>query len=147
MATECSASFPFANRPPASPVATQLASTQLAGQETYDGHGFFPSEPETLHDAGLTSNETESLILKYLLNTGTANGRHIANQIKLPFIIVREILDSLKAQLLVSYRDSAAMGDYHYELSEAGLSRARRRSERCTYFGRILSGSVTTSTA
>ena len=136
MTTDPSASFPSANHSAAVPAVNRLAKPpRRVESEDYRGHGFFPVEPGTLQEAGLSTNETESLVLKFLLNTGAATGRHIAKQISLPFIILREVLDSLKAQLLVSYRDSAAMGDYRYELSEAGLSRARRRAEQCTYFG------------
>ena len=98
-------------------------------------HGFFPTEPQTIQEAGLTFAEVEGLILKYLLNCGTAAGRHVASQIKLPFGLIGPILDQLKAQLLVTYRDAAPMGDYLYELTETGLMRARQRSERCTFFG------------
>ena len=98
-------------------------------------HGFFPVEPQTLKESGLGFAEVESLILKYLLNCGVAAGRHIAEQIRLAYGIVGPILDDLKSQLMVSYRDSAAMGDYTYELTEAGLMRARQRNDRCTFFG------------
>ena len=96
---------------------------------------FFPAEPATLKEAGLSFAEVEGLVLKYLLNCGTDTGRSVAEQIKLPFAVVATILDELKAQLLVIYRDSAPMNDYHSELSEVGLTRARQRNERCTFFG------------
>ncbi|MEX0819132.1 MAG: AAA family ATPase [Pirellulaceae bacterium] len=98
-------------------------------------HGFFPSEPQSLHETGLTFAEVEGLILKYLLNCGTAAGRHVASQIKLPFALVSPILGELKSQLLVTYRDTAPMNDYLYELTDTGLVRARQRNERCTFFG------------
>jgi predicted ATPase with chaperone activity len=98
-------------------------------------HGFFPAEPQSLQEVGLTFAEVEGLVLKFLLNCGTAAGRHVADQIKLPFGLVGPILDQLKAQLLVTYRDAAPMNDYLYELTETGLMRARQRNERCTFFG------------
>ncbi|MBP85974.1 MAG: AAA family ATPase [Planctomycetaceae bacterium] len=98
-------------------------------------HGFFPAEPQTLKGTGLGFAEVEGLILKYLLNCGVAAGRHIAEQIRLAFGVVSPTLDDLKAQLVVSYRDSAPMNDYYYELTEAGLMRARQRNERNTFFG------------
>ncbi len=100
-----------------------------------DTHGFFPIEPQTLEATGLTLSEVEGLILKYLLNCGSATGRHIADQVKLSFAVVNPILYQLKSRLLVLHRDGAPMGDYTYELSDSGLTRARQRSERCTYFG------------
>ncbi|MCA9143604.1 MAG: AAA family ATPase [Planctomycetaceae bacterium] len=98
-------------------------------------HGFFPSEPQSLEAAGLHFAEIEGLILKFLLNRGNASGRHIASQIKLPFGLISPVLDDLKSHMLVTYRDSAPMNDYLYELTEGGLMRARQRNERCTFFG------------
>jgi hypothetical protein len=98
-------------------------------------HGFFPSEPQSLKEAGLNFAEVEGLVLKFLLNRGTASGRHISGQIKLPFGLIGPILLELKAQMLVTYRDSAPMNDYLYELTDGGLMRARQRNERCTFFG------------
>lgn len=116
------------------PTAAPVVPITASNVRSYT-HGFFPVEPQTLKDSGLNFAEVEGLILKYLLNCGVAAGRHIADQIRLAFGIVSPILDDLKSQLLVSYRDSATLGDYHYELTESGLVRARQRNERCTFFG------------
>lgn len=97
--------------------------------------GFFPDEPQTREQTGLSATEIESLILKVLLNCGLATGREISQHIRLPFSIVKDELLTLKAQLLVAYRDGAPMNDYEYELTELGVDRARRRAEVCTYFG------------
>jgi hypothetical protein len=96
---------------------------------------FVPREPASLEAAGLTKSDVEALVLKYLLNVSVASGRQIADQIKLPFGIVQPLLQSLKAQMLVVYKNSAAMSDYEYEVSDTGLERARRYHDRCTYFG------------
>jgi predicted ATPase with chaperone activity len=111
-----------------------VANVNAANIRSYT-HGFFPSEPQTLEETGLNFAEVEGLILKYLLNCGTAAGRHIAEQIRLAFGVISPILDDLKSELLVSYRDSAPMNDYYYELTDAGLMRARQRNERNTFFG------------
>lgn len=96
---------------------------------------YFPEEPQTRKETGLSVTEIESLILKLLLNCGIATGREVAQHIRLPFTVVKDELLSLKAQLLVAYRDGAPMNDYEYELTELGVDRARRRAEVCTYFG------------
>ena len=59
--------------------------------------------------AGLTETQVESLILKFLLARGDGTGREIADQVKLPFILVDEML-----------RD-------HEERSTGGAQAARRR--------------------
>ncbi len=110
-----------------------LAAT--TDRRTADRHGFFPEEPQSLSQTGLSRAEVESLILKLLLNCGVATGRVVAKHIRLPFRIVNDELLALKSQLLVAYRDGAPMNDYEYELTELGMDRARRRSEVCTYCG------------
>jgi hypothetical protein len=97
--------------------------------------GFFPPEPETFLQAQLTEGEVEALILKYLLSCGNVSGREIADQVKLSFKLVDELLRQMKSDQLVVYRGSAAMNDYEYQLTDMGRERARRYSEHCTYFG------------
>jgi len=96
---------------------------------------FFPTEPTTLEETGLLPNDAEPLILKLLLTSGPTTGRKIAEQIRLPFGLMTELLRSLRAQLLLTVSDQAAMGDFEYDLTEDGRERARWHSERCTYCG------------
>jgi len=96
---------------------------------------FFPDEPESVEATGLSYAEIEALILKYLGNCTTATGRIISDQLKLGFGLTSEVLRKLKNELLVAYKASAAMGDYEYELTDAGEVRAFELSKRCTYFG------------
>ncbi len=98
-------------------------------------HGFFPEEPPTFHAAGLTDSEVEALILKYLLGRGDAAGRDVADQLKLPFVLIDESLRQLKNDQLIAYKGSAMMNDYVCTLSDLGRERARRLAEHCTYFG------------
>ncbi|RIK82499.1 MAG: AAA family ATPase [Planctomycetota bacterium] len=102
---------------------------------TIDPNGFLPIEPETFLDAELTDSQVEALILKYLLARGDASGRDIADQIKLPFRPVEELLRQMKQDQLVGHRGAAPMNDYVFQLSELGRERARRLSEICTYYG------------
>ena len=96
---------------------------------------YAPLAPVSLKETGLTPTDVEQLILKYLLSAGADSGRGIAEQLRLPFKIVRESLLDLKERLLIAYRGAAAMSDYDYELTEAGQRRGRRYADRCTYFG------------
>ncbi len=96
---------------------------------------FLPVEPESFRGAGLTETMVESLVLKFLLARGDSSGREIADQVKLPFILVDELLRSLKNDQLVALRGAAAMNDFQYQLSDLGRERARRYSAHCTYFG------------
>ncbi len=96
---------------------------------------FSPKAPDSLDAAGLTFEDIERLILKFLLSRGSATGRLIASQISLAFMIVEPILKSLKHEQLVVFKSSAAMGDYEYLLTDNGRDRSRRYVAECTYFG------------
>ncbi len=96
---------------------------------------FAPVEPSSFRDAGLTDSGVEALILKFLLSRGDATGRDIADQVKLPFVLVGELLGEMKNDQLIVHRGSAPMNDFQYELSDLGRERARRYSQHCTYFG------------
>lgn len=96
---------------------------------------FLPREPKSLDETGLSVTEVESLLLKHLLQGGASMGRRIADQLKLPFGIVHELLRGLKGQMLLNYKSQAPMGDFEYELTPDGETRARWHSDRCTYCG------------
>lgn len=96
---------------------------------------FIPVEPESFRQANLTDSEVEALTLKYLLARGDVTGRDIAGQLRLPFVLIDELMRCLKNDQLVIHRGSAPMNDYQYQLTDLGRERARRHSMHCTYFG------------
>ena len=49
---------------------------------------FWPAEPRSLEETGLTEPFVESLILKHLQVSGTASGRGLADRICLPFCVL-----------------------------------------------------------
>ena len=110
------------------PAGTELPAELSSGE-------FIPLAPTTIKESGLSESEIESLILKYLLNRGSAAGRDVAEQLKLPFRLIEVLLRRLKEEMLLVYKGSATLGDYIYEPTELGYDRARRYSQRCTYFG------------
>jgi len=97
--------------------------------------GFRPKCPETLEETGLTPEDVERLVLKYLLSKGSAPGRAICAQIRLPFQIVDPLLKQLKQEQILAFKGAAEMGDYEFAITDYGRERARRYSEECTYFG------------
>ncbi|HWA98450.1 MAG TPA: AAA family ATPase [Pirellulales bacterium] len=96
---------------------------------------FLPLEPASFKEAQLSDSFIESLILKFLLARGDATGREVADQIKLPFKLLDELLRQMKTDQTIVYRGAAAAGDYQYQLTDMGRERARRMSDHCTYFG------------
>jgi DNA-binding PadR family transcriptional regulator len=122
----------------AAPTSAQAESAKAAQHATGDStpsDEFLPIEPPTIRDAGLTDSEVESLALKFLLSRGDLTGREMADQIRLPFVLIDVILRQLKQDQLLVYRSSAPMNDYVYQLTDLGRERARRYMEHCTYFG------------
>lgn len=107
----------------------------LLGGRREANERFHPRVPESLDDTGMTFEEVERLILKYLLSKGSSTGRNICTQIKLPFAIVEPILKQLKHDQLLGFRGAAEMGDYEFQITDYGRERARRYNEECTYFG------------
>jgi predicted ATPase with chaperone activity len=77
----------------------------------------------------------ESLILKFLVNAGTASGRRIAAELGLPFGPFPDFLRQLKNQQIVTYASSATVNDYVYSLTDAGRMRARLGFDECAYVG------------
>lgn len=115
----------------ATPEPAPLAVDPITGQISE----FIPQEPDSIRGAGLTDSEVEALILKYLLARGDATGRDIADQVKLPFILLADLLRALKQDQLLVYKGSAPMNDYICQLTDLGRERARRYTEYCTYYG------------
>ena len=117
-----------AARPGESPA--QPAADEGCGQE-----GFVPIEPSCFREAQLTDSEVEALVLKHLLARGDASGRDIADQVKLPFVLIDELLRQMKTDQLVVHKGSAPMNDYQYQITDFGRERGRRHAQHCTYFG------------
>ena len=113
----------------------ESAGSLSGATDVADDAEFFPQEPASLRKAGLTESEVEQLILKSLLGRGESSGRDIADQVKLPFVLIDDLLRRMKYDQLLSYRDSAPMNDYIYEMTEVGRERGRRFSEACSYYG------------
>lgn len=115
--------------------AVDAKAAPPAPEEAHDKNTFLPVEPTSFREAQLTDSEVESLILKYLLARGDAAGRDIADQVKLPFVLVDELLRTIKNDRMVVHKGSALMNDYQYELTDLGRERAMRYAAHCTYFG------------
>jgi DNA-binding PadR family transcriptional regulator len=107
----------------------------LLGDQYDDQQQFIPKTPETLEETGLTEDDLERLILRFLLNKGASSGRRICQQIRLPFGIIDPLLKQWKYEQLLDLRNSAEIGDYVYAITDLGRERAKRYNEECTYFG------------
>ena len=133
------ASQPAAPSPPpapsAPPVPSPVAASVPAAANVDESGEFVPIEPSSFVEAQLTEGEVESLALKCLLARGSFTGREIADQLRLPFVLVDELFRRMKNERMVVHRGAAPMNDYQYELTDVGRERGRRMAEHCTYFG------------
>lgn len=94
-----------------------------------------PIEPEDMYTAGVNETILEAIIYRFLLNIGEAEGRKVADQVKLPFRMVEPLLTRLKMEQNVAYKNSTATNDYVYTLTESGRGIARNHIADCTYYG------------
>jgi hypothetical protein len=60
----------------------------LLGDSGADDETFRPHVPDSLAQTGMNSEGIEKLVMKYLLQRGSATGREISAQVKLPFSIL-----------------------------------------------------------
>ncbi|MEK6260719.1 MAG: AAA family ATPase [Planctomycetota bacterium] len=107
----------------------------LGSQTSTADEQFIPRVPDRLEETGLSADDVERLMLKYLLSKGSSTGRAVAQQVRLPFGIIDPLLKGLKYDQLLAFVGTAEMGDYEYSITEMGRERARRYIEECTYFG------------
>ena len=99
------------------------------------GQHFWPTEPKTLHEVGLTEPFVDALVSKYLLAGGNATGRTVSADLALPFPIIEASLERLRQRRLVTHVGAGRFNDYVYGLSEEGRDRARVHHRECSYVG------------
>jgi len=96
---------------------------------------FWPAEPKSILDTGLSSSFIEALICKYLAICGTTSGRAIADALGLPHRLLATLFDSLRTRQLLVHVGAAPFNDYHFTLSEQGRAHARSYLDECAYVG------------
>jgi predicted ATPase with chaperone activity len=106
-----------------------LLNTLLADES------FWPSEPRSIEETGLSDVLIEDLICKYLGITGTNSGRHIAECICVPFGILEHVFSVLRTRQMIVHAGSAPFGDYYYTLTEKGRQHAQTCMRACSYVG------------
>ena len=107
----------------------------VLGDSRKSDQAFIPPVPETLEQTKLNEDEVEKLVLKYLLQRGSAAGREISAQIKIPFGILFPLLKAWKQAQVITFRNAAEMGDYVFAITDIGRERARKYQKECSYYG------------
>lgn len=106
-----------------------LLATLLADE------AFWPAEPRSLKESGLSVSFVESLILKFIALTGTSSGRNISEHLCLPFGVLEEVYGSLRTRQLLVHTGAAPFGDYYYTLTDQGTKAAQGAAKASAYAG------------
>ena len=96
---------------------------------------FWPIQPRTISETGLTETFIEGLVVKTVANVGTVHGRSIAERTGLPFRVIEPLLDALRTRKLLAHVRPAPFNDYYYSLTEAGQRKAHLFLQQCAYVG------------
>lgn len=110
-------------------ITESLLKTFLADER------FWPAEPQTFKETGLSASLIESLICKHLAVSGTASGRALSERICLPFRLLEDVYAGLRTRQIIVHSGAAPFNDYYYVLTEQGHDRARRYQQACAYVG------------
>lgn len=108
-------------------------SSVLGGLLTDDS--FWPAEPRSLNELGLSVAFIEGLLIKTIHQIGTISGRNAATRLGLPFRLIEPIVDALRVRKFVTHVRPAAFNDYYYSLTESGQQRAQIHLAQCSYVG------------
>ena len=117
---------------------TTLSANPVNATATPRATGFFPSAPESLDAAGLTSAFVEDHVLRYLHGRPQSSGAQIAAACGVGFQAgIGSVLDSLRQDHLVEIRGQRGIGDagYAYVVTSKGAARAAEALERTQYSG------------
>ncbi|MBZ4419868.1 ATPase [Myxococcus sp. RHSTA-1-4] len=74
------------------------------------GDRYWPTQPRTLEETGLTATFVEELVLKALFAAGEMRGMDLAARLQLPTSIVDDIIEGLRRQKYVDIRGGGASG-------------------------------------
>ncbi len=96
---------------------------------------FWPYEPKTLEECGLSEMAVESLVLQTFLAIGTLTGRGMTERVRLPFRIIEQQLAQLRVRQLIVHARPAPLNDFYYSLTENGQKRAQAYQKVMSYTG------------
>ncbi len=99
------------------------------------GDQYWPVQPRTIEETGLSQQFIENLLLKTVHQAGTISGRNTAKAMGLPFRILEDFFERLRGRKFLAHVRPAAFNDYYYSLTESGSGRAREALSRCAYIG------------
>ena len=99
--------------------------------------GFVPRAPERLEDLGLSAEFVTELLLRTLYVQGARSGQDLADAMRIPFVIVDDLLLSLQQRRLAEVLGTNGLGRgaYIFDLTGTGRGRAREAMSTARYVG------------
>ncbi|PTL85621.1 ATPase [Vitiosangium sp. GDMCC 1.1324] len=107
---QTSGAMPAASPERRSMTGTMRRAAVPEGGGASSSPGFWPNQPRTLAETGLTATMVEELVLKAIFFAGEMRGMDIANRLKLPSTIIDEILEGLRRQKYIDIRGGGGSG-------------------------------------
>ncbi len=111
------------------------AQATAAADGASPANEFCPLAPKDWAEMKVSPSTAEELVLKCLMNRGTASGREMTDHIAVPFGMLSQLLEQMKVNRLILHRGAAQLGDYVYQLTQSGLEAALRYNSYCAYDG------------
>lgn len=96
---------------------------------------FWPVEPKTLEESGISDMVLESLLLQTFLSAGTLSGRALTEKVRLPFRVIEELLAKLRVRQMIAHARPAPLNDFYYSLTDNGQKRALHYQGVTSYTG------------
>lgn len=115
------------------PDTASLAQNALPAVLNEDA--FWPYEPKSMEECGISEMVLESIILQVFLGVGTLTGRGMTDRVRLPFRIIEQVLAQLRVRQLIAHARPAPLNDFYYSLTDAGQKRALQYQAVCSYTG------------
>ena len=119
-------------RPAATPSQPPTSTPLLPPSATQE---FIPKEPRTWEELGINSTFVELMVLRFLLNVPAESARGVSQELCINFVLVREVLESARSAKQVQHRGSNKVGDFIFELTEAGRNAALDSRRQTNYVG------------
>jgi predicted ATPase with chaperone activity len=98
---------------------------------------FVPRAPERLEDLGLSSEFVIELLLRTLYVQGARSGQELSDAVRIPFILLDDLLLSLQQRRLAEVlgTNGVGRGAYIFDLTDTGRGRAREAMMTARYVG------------
>lgn len=96
-----------------------------------------PPSPERIEDTGLSTEFVSDLLLRTMYVQGAQLGQVLAENIRLPFPVIDDLLLTMQHRRLAEVRGvtGPGRGTYVFDLTDAGRARAREAMTSMTYVG------------